>query len=90
MLKFWRKYVHFATVLEDNMAVEIDQSDLGWVCVDKLDESFPNFSFLENEYLYNFSMLTKELIEVIVGDDVAKFIINADQEDRTIDFGVHQ
>lgn len=72
------------------MTVEIDQSDLGWVRVDKLDESFPNFSFLENEYLYNFSMLTKELIEVIVGDDVAKFIINADQEDRTIDFGVHQ
>lgn len=90
MLKFWRKYVHFATVLEDNMTVEIDQSDLGWVRVDKLDESFPNFRFLENEYLYNFSMLAKELVEVIVGDDVAKFIINADQEDRTIDFGVHQ
>lgn len=72
------------------MAVEIDQSDLGWVRVDKLDESFPNFRFLENEYLYNFSMLAKELVEVIVGDDVAKFIINADQEDRTIDFGVHQ
>lgn len=90
MLKFWRKYVHFATVLEDNMTVEIDQSDLGWVRVDKLDESFPNFRFLENEYLYNFSMLAKELVEVIVGDDVAKFIINADQEYRTIDFGVHQ
>ena len=90
MLKFWRKYVHFAIVLEDNMAVEIDQSDLGWVRVDKLDESFPNFRFLENEYLYNFSMLAKELVEVIVGDDVAKFIINADQGDRTIDFGVHQ
>lgn len=72
------------------MTVEIDQSDLGWVRVDKLDESFPNFRFLENEYLYNFSMLAKELVEVIVGDDVAKFIINADQEDRTIDFGVHQ
>lgn len=79
MFEFGRKYIHFASIFEDNMAVEVDQRNFSWVRVGKLDKGFPYLGFLENEDLNNLSVLTKKLIKIVVSDDIAEFVINTDE-----------
>lgn len=74
-----RKYIHFASIFEDDMAVEVDQRNFSWVRVGKLDEGFPYLRFLENEDLNNLSVLTKKLIKIVMSDDIAEFVINTDE-----------
>lgn len=59
VLELGGENIHFAAVFENYMAIEVDKCDFGRVSVRKLDESFPYFGLLENEYLHNLAVLTK-------------------------------
>ena len=71
------------------MIVHVNHGGFGWVFVRELDEGFPHFGFLEDQDLDDLSILTEQLIEVIVGDHVTVFIVDADQKYRAVDWDVH-
>ena len=56
----------------------------GWV--GELNKCFPNFCLLKNENFDNVSELSKHLVEIIMGDDITVFIIDADQQNRGANF----
>ena len=89
MLEFGRENVHFAAVLKNHMVVHVSHGHFGTGFVGKLNECLPHLCFFKDEDFDDFAILAEKLIEVVVGDDVAIFVINADQEHRAIDFGVH-
>lgn len=65
------------------------KSNFSRVDISVLNERFPNFSFVEDEYFYDLTILTKELIEVIMSDNVTEFVIDANQEYRPVNLGIH-
>lgn len=89
MLEFGGEDIHFAAILENNVAIEVDEGNFSGVRVSKLDKSFPYFSFLKNEDLHNLSVLTKKLIKIVMRDNIAEFVINTDEEDRPVYFRIH-
>lgn len=61
------------------MIIQVSQSNLCWACIGELNKSFPNFSFLEDQDLDNFSILTEQLIEVVMGNYVAELVVDTYQ-----------
>lgn len=71
------------------MVVQIHKCNWCWVSISELNESFPHFGFFEDEDLHNVSILTKQLVEVVMGDYIAKLVVDADQKYRSINLGIH-
>ena len=45
-----------------------------------LDEGFPDFSFLKDEYFDNLAKRSKQLIQVVMSDNIAIAVIDADEK----------
>lgn len=71
------------------MIIHADHGALGSGFVGELYERFPDFGFFEDEDLDNFPILAKQLIEVVMGDHIAVFVIDADEEHRPVHFCIH-
>lgn len=59
------------------------------MCIGELDESFPNFGFLEDKYFDNFTILAEELVEIIMCYYIPIFVIDTYKEDRAINLRIH-
>ena len=84
MLEFGVENVHFAAIFEDDFVVELGK---GFGCgfrVFVLDEGFPDFGFLEDEYFDNLAERDEKLIKVVMSDNVAITVINAYEEYRSL------
>lgn len=90
MLEFGRENVHFTAILENDVAVEVDECNFGRVSIGKFDESFPHFGLLKDENFDDLAMLAEQLVEVVVRDYIAKFVINTDQQDGPVYLSIHQ
>ena len=80
MLQLRPEDVHFASILEDDFVVEVGEGSLCFWGVGILDKCFPYFCFFEYEYFDDGSVWAEELVEIVVGDDVAELVVDADEE----------
>ena len=84
MFQFRMENVHFAAILKDDFIIELRKGLRGRVRMDVLDEGFPDFGFFEDEYFDNFTKRIEELIEIVVSDNIAISIVDANQKDRSL------
>lgn len=70
--------VHLAAILKDDLVIEVKQGLFCLICLWVFDECLPDLGLFEDEYLDNGAMGGEELIEIVVGDDVAKLVVYAD------------
>lgn len=80
MFEFGAKDVHFGAVFKDDFIVEVDE---GFFCLSAsfvLDKGFPYFRLFEDENFDYSAVGAKELIQVVMSDDVAELIVDADQQ----------
>jgi hypothetical protein len=80
VFEFGAEDVHFAAVLENDFVVEAGHGFFCLVDFCVLDEGFPNFGLLEDEYFDDGAVGAEELVEVVVGDDVSELVVDADQQ----------
>lgn len=73
--------VHLAAVFKNDFVVKMQEGLCGFRDLSILHEGFPDLGFFEDEYLDDGTVGTEELIEIVMGDDIAKLIVDADQED---------
>lgn len=71
------------------MIIKIFQGNFRLMCIGELDESFPNFGFLEDKYFDNFTILAEELVEIIMCYYIPIFVIDTYKEDRAINLRIH-
>jgi uncharacterized protein YhhL (DUF1145 family) len=62
MSEFRPKDIHFTPILKDNFVVEMNKCFFSWFNFSILDECFPNFSFLEDQYFDNHTVGTENLV----------------------------
>lgn len=81
------KNVHFASILEDDFVIKVEQ------CLDsrvgglELNKGLPDFGLFEYEYFDDFAVGYKKLIEVVMSDDIAEPVVDTDEEHRPL-FGL--
>lgn len=80
MSEFRAEDVEFAAIFEDDFVVEVEECSLSWVCLLILYESFPDFGFFKDEYFDYSSVGTEKLVQVIMSDDIAKLVVDADEQ----------
>lgn len=88
MLEFGSEDVHLAAVFEDDLVVEMQEGLLALFDLRVLDKRLPDFGLLEDEDLDNGAVGAEELVEVVVRDDVAELVVDADEEDGTLGDGI--
>ena len=80
MGQFGPEDVHLAAVLEDNLVIEVDKCLLGFWDAAILYKGLPDFGLFEYEYLNDGAIGAEELIEMVMGDDVAVLVVDTDQQ----------
>lgn len=79
VLEFGRENVHFAAVLKDDVVVHIMHRKSSLVNLSELDKSFPNLRLLKDEDLDDLPILAKQVVEIVVSDDIPIFVVDADK-----------
>lgn len=78
MFEFGSEDIHLAAVFEDDLVVEMEEGFFALFDLWVLDKRLPDLGLLEDEYLDNGAVGAEELVEVVVCDDVAKLVVDAD------------
>lgn len=77
MLQLRTKYVHLTAIFEDHLVVEVLHTSFSLLHIRVFDERFPNFGFFKDEYFYYRAVGTEQLIEIVMGYDVTKLVVDA-------------
>ncbi len=80
VLEFRTEYIHFTAILEDDFIIQIKQSLLCLVHLRIFNKSLPYLGLFEDEDFDDGSVGGEQLIEVIVSNNIAILVVDADEE----------
>lgn len=84
LFKLGRIDDHFASILKNNRVVEFVGGALGGLQGIHLDESLPDLGLDEDKYPHDLPIGSEDLVEHVVGDDIAAFVVDTNQKNAGV------
>lgn len=88
VFEFGSEDVHLGAIFKNDLIIEVQQCFLALFYLRVFNKGLPHLCFLKDEDLDDGPIGAKQLVKVVVGDDVAELVVDAYEQDRTLGNGV--
>lgn len=79
VLEFGSEDVHLAAILKDDLIIQMQQCFFGFLNLRVFNKGLPDLGLFEDEDLDNGAIGAEQLVQVVMGDDVAELVVDTYQ-----------